>query len=378
MEFDSEMENEWGLFKAEDSNGNLRLRTDYPDENRFGLSGYAINMNLESFYMLPGKSYDGIGLELQLDGQSRFMYLEIGRNQIEALRQHLNKWKDYEDMRNKIKEYKSRDRYELEVGERDYKLGILLDDTKKDYESLLAEFKHTGAMADDPSLEYVYLIASDEFDSVKIGMSFDVESRVKQIQTGCPYKVKLLDKMPSLFSRHIESELHEIFKDSRQSGEWFSLTREDIEYLEWFFISCQKVYEDYLLGIEEHKTMLDKIDSERQLNESLIIHIDINGRNYKGGYDVMTNADFEVIAPTEKSASRLASSKRFGVGINIESKDGKPIATKTLELRGNYEGMDRYLFDAINFETAEIIRMIEDRLPNTDMGELVGTVTVAA
>jgi hypothetical protein len=63
----------------------------------------------------------------------------------------------------------------------------------------------------------IYFIQSKQY--VKIGFSDNPESRLKELQTGSPVKLKLLGTMPGCFQT--ESELHKIFSHKRTNGEWF-------------------------------------------------------------------------------------------------------------------------------------------------------------
>jgi len=68
----------------------------------------------------------------------------------------------------------------------------------------------------------VYLISCKAF--IKIGYTHDVDRRIKAMQTGCPYKLKLYCKLPCESRSDaiaLEAYLHEEFKKYRHSGEWF-------------------------------------------------------------------------------------------------------------------------------------------------------------
>lgn len=76
----------------------------------------------------------------------------------------------------------------------------------------------------------VYVI-SCESGPVKIGTSFDPPSRIKQLQTGCPYPLR----MEYISDFHCEAEMveqmvHYALRERRMCGEWFSIsTSEAIE-----------------------------------------------------------------------------------------------------------------------------------------------------
>lgn len=56
---------------------------------------------------------------------------------------------------------------------------------------------------------------------MKLGVTMDLDARLRAIQTGCPYKCVVLAKWPG--SPQLERKLHEHFKDYRKHGEWFEL-----------------------------------------------------------------------------------------------------------------------------------------------------------
>lgn len=75
----------------------------------------------------------------------------------------------------------------------------------------------------------VYLINAWGTDKYKIGITkSDVEKRIKQLQTGCPDKIVLVNTYESKNYRHLESWLHREHTSKRVEGEWFILEDEDV------------------------------------------------------------------------------------------------------------------------------------------------------
>jgi hypothetical protein len=68
----------------------------------------------------------------------------------------------------------------------------------------------------------VYFATIREQNLVKIGCSFEPESRLKELQVGCPFTVHIEATLPG----HIQEEkaLHRRFADDRVRGEWFTIT----------------------------------------------------------------------------------------------------------------------------------------------------------
>jgi len=70
-------------------------------------------------------------------------------------------------------------------------------------------------------VDHLYVVQSDVSGAIKIGRSKDPQSRLKQLQTGSPYKLKLLVVVPE--KGNIEKSLHQKFSYYKQNckGEWF-------------------------------------------------------------------------------------------------------------------------------------------------------------
>jgi hypothetical protein len=66
----------------------------------------------------------------------------------------------------------------------------------------------------------IYFIVGGKF--CKIGFSKDPNTRLKELQTACPYKLKVVATMPGCFAT--ELALHSVFSDQRTHGEWFHFT----------------------------------------------------------------------------------------------------------------------------------------------------------
>ena len=63
----------------------------------------------------------------------------------------------------------------------------------------------------------IYFIKAQS--NVKIGYAADPLKRLKELQTGNPYKLKLVATMPGCFKT--ESAIHEVYKKYKRTGEWF-------------------------------------------------------------------------------------------------------------------------------------------------------------
>jgi len=69
----------------------------------------------------------------------------------------------------------------------------------------------------------LYVIQMDVTGDIKVGRSKHVETRLKELQTGAPHKLKVLLVAPGL--GHLERSVHHALRAHRcrgQRGEWFS------------------------------------------------------------------------------------------------------------------------------------------------------------
>lgn len=75
---------------------------------------------------------------------------------------------------------------------------------------------------------YIYMVQCHEY--VKVGFAAHVSGRIAQLQTGCPYELKLLK---SWFTRHMEYDeerLHLLWKRYEIRGEWFNLPAGELAF----------------------------------------------------------------------------------------------------------------------------------------------------
>ncbi len=74
---------------------------------------------------------------------------------------------------------------------------------------------------------YIYFITTVSEkggDHLKIGVTTDIDNRVKQIQTGCPLPIKVDCLIPASSKQHaydLEAQLHSKFAEYMTCGEWF-------------------------------------------------------------------------------------------------------------------------------------------------------------
>lgn len=75
--------------------------------------------------------------------------------------------------------------------------------------------------------KYVYILKTSD-NIYKIGVTKDVDKRIKQLQTGSTEKITLVDKFLSEYPFKLESYFHYKYKDNKVNGEWFYLSEENL------------------------------------------------------------------------------------------------------------------------------------------------------
>lgn len=72
---------------------------------------------------------------------------------------------------------------------------------------------------------YLLKIVNDDKTLYKIGYTaVSVRKRIKELQTGCPYEITIVETYSSEYSRKIEKTLHNMFSHKHIWGEWFELS----------------------------------------------------------------------------------------------------------------------------------------------------------
>lgn len=84
-------------------------------------------------------------------------------------------------------------------------------------------------------MQILYILQNGDTNQYKIGITNNLNRRLKQLQSGCPYDLKVI-KIWTHYDRKViakyERVLHKFFTKCgcriRNNGEWFILTRPDI------------------------------------------------------------------------------------------------------------------------------------------------------
>ncbi len=79
---------------------------------------------------------------------------------------------------------------------------------------------------------FVYLLKVSNEGIYKIGVSKNVEKRVKQLQTGNPEPIEILKSFLSQYPYKLESVLHRRYNYNHVQGECFYMEQKDIDNFE--------------------------------------------------------------------------------------------------------------------------------------------------
>ena len=106
----------------------------------------------------------------------------------------------------------------------------------------------------------IYLISSEinGHKLHKIGYTRrSIETRIKEFKTGNASDFEIVDSFHSKWGTKIEAQLHKIFKQKKQSGEWFNLDDFDIRL---FRENCEKIHNNLEIISNNNTYYLDKGD----------------------------------------------------------------------------------------------------------------------
>ena len=108
--------------------------------------------------------------------------------------------------------------------------------------------------AKKPQLKQLYIVGNkltlykspdkkDKVRFIKIGISNNPSKRLKQLQTGCPFPIKIIKKFEVSNAEEIETALHNKLSFYNSSGEWFMIP-------EWKLKTITNYVEQYILNPE--------------------------------------------------------------------------------------------------------------------------------
>lgn len=79
---------------------------------------------------------------------------------------------------------------------------------------------------------FCYFFGNRKQGVVKIGVTKDMFRRLKEVQTGFPYNLKILGYIESRKPLKTESKMHQYYRRFNLRGEWFRLTDRIEEFLD--------------------------------------------------------------------------------------------------------------------------------------------------
>jgi predicted GIY-YIG superfamily endonuclease len=80
----------------------------------------------------------------------------------------------------------------------------------------------------------VYIIKAKNQPLYKIGVTYNINKRIKQLQTGCPFPIELyflVNGFPRNIAIQTEKQLHKTMSHYRTSGEWFRLYSHSVDII---------------------------------------------------------------------------------------------------------------------------------------------------
>lgn len=92
---------------------------------------------------------------------------------------------------------------------------------------------------------YVYLIECVGSDFYKIGYATNPEQRVKELQIGCPYELRMVNSFPGGINE--ERELHARYNNSAIRGEWFQISKSSLEIYKFMSLEKWMPYADFMV-----------------------------------------------------------------------------------------------------------------------------------
>ncbi len=129
---------------------------------------------------------------------------------------------------------------------------------------------------------YIMECQSPGFKPLKIGIAVNPRKRIEELQTGCPWdiKLKMVIPMPSRkAASNLESFLHRKFRKSNMNGEWFhpkkvniKLALEHYERIEMSVTKTDVNHENVFGSRRKTKNVNDRIDEklDREIDLSWI------------------------------------------------------------------------------------------------------------
>ena len=103
--------------------------------------------------------------------------------------------------------------------------------THKEYKELQKELKSKiNSTKNIKKQEILYIVSHKGFEGFyKIGVTSDLSQRVAVFETASPLGVEILYNRKTDSVRSVESIVHKKYEDKRRNGEWFELSKEELD-----------------------------------------------------------------------------------------------------------------------------------------------------
>jgi hypothetical protein len=103
---------------------------------------------------------------------------------------------------------------------------------------------------------YLYLVCAVGTKRFKIGRTLNIQSRIKKLQTGCPFRLRYVYHAYVGNVNLCEIELHKKFDHLREIGEWFTFELSDVkECILLMRLVQESEPEEFTKGIKSNKTL---------------------------------------------------------------------------------------------------------------------------
>ena len=132
-------------------------------------------------------------------------------------------------------------------------------------------------------MEYLYIIQEGDNQNYKIGRSYQVENRLKSLQTSNASKLILIDKYQCKDCKTLEKRVHNHLKDKKLNGEWFTLSIDELTDITETII---KLLNDIDTKININTCSICKFSTYK--NENFQKHLVSEAHNYKKNLSVST------------------------------------------------------------------------------------------
>lgn len=110
---------------------------------------------------------------------------------------------------------------------------------------------------------FVYFIVAEDVQRLKIGLSYNLDQRLKDLQAMSPIALTVLKtvRLENIYqARKTERMFHSLFESTRHHGEWFSLTQEMRDRIDSEVSGIEKKQRFY--DVLEYRILSSPTDSE--------------------------------------------------------------------------------------------------------------------